>query len=54
MRVTITGGPGPMPPFRLGHGDMAEIVAGGQRAIPRRALDAGHTFRRPDLDAALA
>ncbi len=33
--------------------ELGEVVAGGQRAIPRRALDAGFEFRYPDLDLAL-
>jgi uncharacterized protein len=35
-------------------GEMAEIVTGGQRAIPRRAAELGYEFRHPKLDAALA
>jgi uncharacterized protein len=46
----------PVPAFaiRLLYGDMAEIVTTGQRAIPRRPLDLGYTFKHPDLDEALA
>ncbi len=39
--------------IRLLYGDMAEIVTGGQRAVPRRALALGYAFRHPDLDEAL-
>lgn len=34
-------------------GEMATVVVDGQRVCPRRALDAGFTFRYPALDAAL-
>jgi uncharacterized protein (TIGR01777 family) len=46
----------PVPGFalRVLYGDMAEIVTGGQRAVPERPLAGGFTFRHPDLDAALA
>lgn len=45
----------PVPAFaiRLLYGDMAEIVTEGQRAVPARALEAGYTFKHPDLDEAL-
>jgi uncharacterized protein len=33
--------------------ELGEVVAGGQRAIPRRALDAGFEFSHPDLEPAL-
>lgn len=39
--------------LRLLYGDMAEIVTGGQRAVPRRALELGYAHRHPDLDEAL-
>jgi hypothetical protein len=35
------------------YGGMSFIVTTGQRAVPKRLLDAGYVFRRPDLDAAL-
>jgi uncharacterized protein (TIGR01777 family) len=35
------------------YGDMAEIVTGGQRAIPQRPLELGYRFQHPDLDEAL-
>jgi uncharacterized protein len=34
-------------------GELADTVAGGQRVIPRRALDLGFEFRYPDLEQAL-
>lgn len=34
--------------------ELADIVAGGARILPRRALDLGYRFRHPDLDEALA
>ena len=33
--------------------ELGEIVTGGQRTVPRRALDAGFAFRHPDLEPAL-
>jgi uncharacterized protein (TIGR01777 family) len=33
--------------------ELAEAVSGGQRAVPRRALDAGYRFRFPELEPAL-
>jgi uncharacterized protein len=38
---------------RLLYGDMAQIVTGGQRTVPSRALAHGYAFRHTDLDAAL-
>ena len=29
------------------------MLRGGQRVVPRRALDLGYEFRHPDLDEAL-
>jgi uncharacterized protein (TIGR01777 family) len=45
----------PVPPvaLKLLYGEMAEIVLGGQRAVPERLLALGYEFRHPDLDAAL-
>ncbi len=45
----------PVPGFavRLLYGEMAEIVTGGQRAVPERALALGHRFAHEDVDAAL-
>jgi NAD dependent epimerase/dehydratase family enzyme len=33
--------------------ELGEVVTGGQRAVPRRALDAGFEFKYPDLEPAL-
>lgn len=33
--------------------EFAETIKGGQRVLPRRALDLGYSFRHPDLDEAL-
>jgi uncharacterized protein (TIGR01777 family) len=46
----------PTPGFglRLMVGEVADVVLTGQRVIPRRALQLGHVFRFPTLDAALA
>jgi uncharacterized protein len=45
--------PVPAIALRALYGQMAEIVTEGQRAIPRRALERGYSFRQPDLDEAL-
>lgn len=39
--------------LRLGLGELAELLLGGQRALPRRLLEAGFRFRFNALDAAL-
>jgi uncharacterized protein (TIGR01777 family) len=39
---------------KLLFGEMGEIVAEGQRAVPMRAVQAGYGYRHPDLDEALA
>jgi uncharacterized protein len=33
--------------------ELGAVLRGGQRALPRRALDLGYEFRHPDLDEAL-
>jgi uncharacterized protein (TIGR01777 family) len=38
---------------RVLHGDMAEVVTAGQRAVPARARELGYAHRQPALDAAL-
>jgi uncharacterized protein (TIGR01777 family) len=35
-------------------GELGEVAAGGQRTVPRRALDAGFEFRHPELGPALS
>jgi uncharacterized protein (TIGR01777 family) len=34
--------------------EAADSLVGGQRAVPRRALDLGYRFRHPDVDTAIA
>jgi uncharacterized protein (TIGR01777 family) len=34
--------------------EFGQVLRGGQRVMPRRALDLGYEFRHPDLDEALA
>lgn len=45
----------PTPGFmlRLGLGEVAGVVATGQRVLPRRALSLGYSFRFPALESAL-
>lgn len=45
----------PVPAFalRLAFGEMATVVLDGQRAIPRRLLEAGYRFHHPELKTAL-
>ncbi|AKJ00237.1 hypothetical protein ATI61_104353 [Archangium gephyra] len=45
----------PVPGFALKvvMGDMSEAVLGGQRVLPRRALEAGYHFQHPELPGAL-
>jgi uncharacterized protein (TIGR01777 family) len=50
-RPAVTPVPGAA--LRLLYGEMAGIVTGGQRAVPRRALELGYAFRHRDLEAAL-
>lgn len=46
----------PMPGFalRLLKGQVAEMLIGGQRVLPAKALRLGYAFRFPTIDAALA
>lgn len=39
--------------LRLG-GELGEAATGGQRAVPRRALDQGFDFKHPDIESGLA
>ena len=43
----------PIPGFaiKLLYGDMAQIVTDGQRAVPRRTLALGYSYKHQDLDA---
>jgi NAD dependent epimerase/dehydratase family enzyme len=34
-------------------GELGEVVTGGQRAVPRRAVDGGFEFAHPELEPAL-
>jgi uncharacterized protein (TIGR01777 family) len=46
----------PVPKFAvaiLRGGELADVVAGGARVVPKRALELGYEFRHPDLDEAL-
>lgn len=46
--------PVPKLALRARFGDeLGEVAAGGQRTVPRRALDAGFEFRHPELEPAL-
>jgi uncharacterized protein (TIGR01777 family) len=46
--------PVPALAIKLLYGEMAEIVTGGQRAVPARSLELGYAFRHPELDEALS
>lgn len=46
--------PAPAFALRLALGEMAELLLGGQRALPQRALEAGFLLRYPTLPQALA
>jgi len=35
-------------------GEFGKVLKGGQRVIPKRALELGYEFKFPELDAALA
>jgi uncharacterized protein len=39
---------------KLLYGEMAEIVTGGQRALPARLSELGYGFRHPEIESALA
>jgi uncharacterized protein (TIGR01777 family) len=45
--------PVPRLAVRVLFGEMAEIVTGGQRAVPRRAAELGYDFLHPELEPAL-
>jgi uncharacterized protein (TIGR01777 family) len=40
--------------LRVGLGEMAELLIGGQRVLPRRSLALGFQFRYPEIEGALA
>lgn len=50
-RPTIV--PAPAFGLKLVFGEAASAMLGGQRAVPKRALDLGYTFKFPELDGAL-
>ena len=39
--------------LRVAMGEAADVLIGGQRVIPKRALDAGYTFEHPEVLGAL-
>ena len=43
----------PFPVLRIGLGEMAEVLLEGQRAVPKKALEAGFRFRFGELEPAL-
>ncbi|RMH72991.1 MAG: TIGR01777 family protein [Gemmatimonadetes bacterium] len=43
----------PAPILHLIFGELAEVILGGQHAIPQKLIDAGYTFRYPTLKPAL-
>jgi uncharacterized protein len=45
--------PVPAAALKLLYGEMAQIVATGQRVVPARLLELGYRFRYPELEAAL-
>ena len=45
--------PVPALAIRALYGEMAWVVTTGVRAVPKRLLEAGYSFRQPDLDDAL-
>ena len=45
--------PVPALALKLLYGEMGRIVTTGVRAVPKRLLEAGYSFRQPDLRAAL-
>ncbi len=46
--------PTPRLALRVMLGEVAGLVTGGQRVLPRKALELGYKFKFPNLDAALA
>ncbi len=45
--------PAPAPLLRLALGEMAELLLGGQRVLPKRLMELGFEFRYPHLQEAL-
>ncbi len=46
--------PVPLAALRIAVGEVAEVLASGQRAVPRKLLESGFQFRYPELAPALA
>lgn len=51
-RPAVVPVPGLVLDLKFG-GEFGHVLRGGQRVMPRRALDLGYEFRHPDLDEAL-
>jgi hypothetical protein len=51
-RPTVVPVPGLVLDLKFGR-ELGKVLRGGQRVIPRRALDLGYEFRHPELDEAL-
>jgi hypothetical protein len=51
-RPAVMPVPGFILDLKFGH-EFGAVLRGGQRVMPRRALDLGYAFRHPDLDEAL-
>ncbi len=45
--------PVPSLALKILFGEMSDVLLGGARAIPRAAIQAGYTFRFPELEPAL-
>ena len=45
--------PLPAPALKLGLGEMAQLLLGGQNAVPRKVLESGYNFRFTELEPAL-
>ena len=53
IRPAVVPVPGFVLDLKFGR-EFGEVLRGGQRVVPRRALDLGFEFRHPELDEALA
>ncbi|TNF70508.1 MAG: DUF1731 domain-containing protein, partial [Acidobacteria bacterium] len=45
--------PVPAAVLRLAFGEMGELLLTGQRAVPKKLLEAGYQFRYPEAEGAL-
>jgi uncharacterized protein (TIGR01777 family) len=52
-RPAVVPVPGFVLDLKFGN-ELGRVLRGGQRVVPRRALDLGYEFRHPELDEALA